>query len=98
MLASATLLTALLDRAPRVRLTAAEHLGHETIIGAGIGARGDVWEPLPVLDNDRFEDVPVLRRLFYEGLFVKRFLALFIFHSYMPHWPSLMIRRSIYTH
>jgi hypothetical protein len=63
MLALATMLTAILDIAHLVGMTAAEHLVHETIIVAGIVARVDVFEPLPVIDKDLFEDVPVLRRL-----------------------------------
>ena len=60
MLALATMLTAILDITHLVGIPAAEHLVHETIIVAGIVARVDVFEPLPVLDKDLLEDVPVL--------------------------------------
>src|SRR6266699_3903824 len=63
MLALATMLTAILDITHLVGIPAAEHLVHETIIVAGIVARIDVFEAIPVIDKDLFEDVPVLRRL-----------------------------------
>jgi len=57
------MLTAILDIAHLIRIAAREHLVHKPIVVAGIVARMDVFEPLPVLDKDLFEDVPVLRRL-----------------------------------
>ena len=40
-----------------------EHLVHETIIIAGIVARVDVFEALPMLDKDLFEDIGGLASL-----------------------------------
>ena len=62
MLALATMLTAILAIPHLVGIPAAEHLVHETIIVAGIVARVDVFEAIPVIDKDLFEDVGVLRR------------------------------------
>src|SRR5256885_11342717 len=63
MLALATVLRAIREIPHVVGSPAAEHLVHETIIVAGIVARIDVFEAIPVIDKDLFEDVPVLRRL-----------------------------------
>src|SRR6266852_884625 len=54
--------TAVLDRAHVLWVPAPEHLVHECIIVAFIVPRIDVLEPVPVLDKDLFEDVPVPRR------------------------------------
>src|SRR5207302_114952 len=62
MLALATMLTAILEIPHLVGIPAAEHLVHEAIIVAGIVARVDVFEAIPVIDKDLFEDVGVLRR------------------------------------
>src|SRR5437879_1766027 len=61
MLTLATMLTAILDIAHLVGIAALEHLVHKTIVVAGIVARIDAFEPIPVLDKDLLEDVPVLR-------------------------------------
>src|SRR5262249_21359098 len=44
-----------------LRVPTPKHLVHEAIIVAGIVARLDVLQPVPVLDTDLLEDVPVLR-------------------------------------
>src|SRR5438128_31270 len=62
VLTLATMLTVILERAHRVGMAAVEHLVYETVIVAGIVTRVDVFEAIPVLDKDRFEDVGVLRR------------------------------------
>ena len=62
-LALATRLTARREIPPRVGLPAAEPLVHETLLGAGIVARGDGCAALPGLDTERLDDVPVLSRL-----------------------------------
>jgi hypothetical protein len=59
--ALSTVQTAILDIAHLVGIAAREHLAHKPIVVAGIVARIDVFEPLPVLDKDLLEDVPVLR-------------------------------------
>src|SRR5437879_2658702 len=103
MLALATMLTAIVDIAHLVGMTAAEHLVHETIIVAGIVARVDVFEPLPVLDKDLLEDVPVLRRLCHhqiaprEGirrLGIKRFYHV----SLSASTPLIGLHRGTLTH
>jgi hypothetical protein len=58
----ATILTVILDIAHLVGITAVEHLGYEIVIVAGIVARVDVFEAIPVIDKDLLEDVGVLRR------------------------------------
>jgi hypothetical protein len=63
MLALATMQTAILDITHLVGIATSEHLVHEPIIVAGIVTRINVFEPLPVLDKELFEDVPVLSRL-----------------------------------
>src|SRR2546427_10209458 len=62
MVALATLQTAVFDIAHLVGIPAPEHLVHAFIIVALIVPRLDVLEPVPVLDKDLFEDVPVPRR------------------------------------
>src|SRR5437588_12408828 len=62
-LALATRLTARREIPPRVGLPAAEPLVHETLLGAGIVARGDGCAAPPGLDTERLDDVPVLSRL-----------------------------------
>jgi hypothetical protein len=47
---------------PLVGSAAVEPLVNETVIGAGMVARGDVFEAIPVIDQDLFEDVGALRR------------------------------------
>jgi hypothetical protein len=44
-----------------LRIAAGEHLVHEAIIVGCIVARLDAFKPIPVLDKDLLEDVPVLR-------------------------------------
>ncbi len=59
----ATVLTTILDIAHLVGVAAAQHLLHHTIIIASIVARRDLFEAVPVIDEDLLEDVPVPRRL-----------------------------------
>src|SRR6266852_9404414 len=61
VVALSTVQTAVFDIAHLLRVTAPEHLVHEAIIVGLIVARIDAFEPVPVLDKDLFEDVPVLR-------------------------------------
>jgi hypothetical protein len=63
MLTLATMQTAVLDIPHLLRVTTRKHLVHETVIVAGIVARIDVFESIPVIDKDLLEDAPVLRRL-----------------------------------
>src|SRR5438128_11568752 len=63
----ATMLTVIRDRAHLVGIAAVEHLVYETVIVAGVIVAGivtrvDVFEAIPVIDKDLFEDVGVLRR------------------------------------
>src|SRR6266704_4516241 len=58
----ATMLTVILEIPHLVGIAAVEHLVNETVIVAGIVARVDVFEAIPVIDKDLFEDVGVLRR------------------------------------
>ncbi len=62
MFALAAMLAAIFDIAHLVGIAAAKHLVHETVIVAGIVTRMDVFEPVPVIDKDLFEDVPALSR------------------------------------
>jgi hypothetical protein len=52
--------TAVLDIAHLVGIPTPEHLVDEAIIVTRLVARIDACKPLPVLDKDLFEDVPVL--------------------------------------
>ena len=61
--ALATVLTAILDIAHLVGVAAVEHLLHKTVIIAGVVARVDLFEAVPVIDKDLLEDVPVPGRL-----------------------------------
>ena len=68
MFTLATLRTAVLDIAHFLRRTTPEHLVHEAILVGFIIARMDAFKPIPVLDKDLLEDVPVLRgRCNHEG-------------------------------
>jgi len=58
----ATMLTVILEIPHLVGIAAVEHLVNETVIVAGIVARVDVFEAIPVIDKDLCEDVGVLRR------------------------------------
>jgi hypothetical protein len=58
----ATMLTVLLDIAHLVGMAAVEPLVYETVLGAGMVARGDVCAAIPVIDKDLFEDVGGLSR------------------------------------
>src|SRR5262245_59701263 len=62
MLPLATVEAAVFDRAYHVGMPTPEHLVYEAIIVARMVTRIDTCEPVPVLDKDLFEDVPVLRR------------------------------------
>src|SRR5215510_11931439 len=59
--ALATMQTAVCTIAYFLRIPTPEHLVHEAIIVGCIVARIDVLKPVPVLDKDLLEDVPVLR-------------------------------------
>src|SRR5919106_1999426 len=61
--AFATVLTAIFDIAHLVGVTAVEHLLHNTIIIAGVVARRDLFEAVPVIGKDLLEDAPIPRRL-----------------------------------
>jgi len=68
MFALATLRTAVLNIAPFLRVPTPEHLAYEAIIVGFLVARMDAFKPVPVLDKDLLEDVPVLRgRCQHEG-------------------------------
>ena len=62
MLALTTIETSVLDRAHLVGIAAVEHLVDEPLIVGRVIARTELFEPLPVIDKDLFEDVPVPRR------------------------------------
>ena len=59
--ALSTVETAVFDITHLVRIPTPEHLVDEAIIVARMVAWVDACEPVPVLDKDLFEDVPVLR-------------------------------------
>jgi hypothetical protein len=56
-----TMQTPILDIPHPLRIAAGEHLVHEAIVVGFIVARIDAFKPIPVLDKDLLEDVPVLR-------------------------------------
>jgi hypothetical protein len=56
------MLTVILEIPHLVGIAAVEHLVNETVIVAGIVARVDVFEAIPVIDKDLFENVGVLSR------------------------------------
>ena len=62
MFALSTVEAAVFDRAYLVGIPTPEHLVDEAIIVARMVTRIDACEPVPVLDKDLFEYVPVLRR------------------------------------
>src|SRR5215831_1722911 len=62
MFALATVEAAVFNIAYLVGIPTPEHLVDEAIIGARMVTRIDACEPVPVLDKDLFEDVPVLCR------------------------------------
>src|SRR5215471_19227998 len=62
MLPLATVEAAVFDIAYLIGMPTPEHLVDEAIIVARMVTRIDTCEPVPVLDKDLFEDVPVLRR------------------------------------
>jgi hypothetical protein len=64
----ATMLTVILDIAHLVGIAAVEPLVYETVIVAGIVARVDVFEAIPVIDKDLFEDVGGLSRCFHHQI------------------------------
>ena len=61
MFTLATVETAVFDRAYLLGIPAPKHLVHEPIIVARIVARVDVFESVPVLGKDLFEEVPSRR-------------------------------------
>src|SRR5262244_1129982 len=63
MMALTTIETSVLDIAHLVGVAAVEPLVDEPLIGGRIVARTELFKPLPVIDKDLFEDVPVPRRL-----------------------------------
>src|SRR5712692_7809261 len=83
MFALPTMQTAVLDIAHFLWVPAPEHLVHEFIIVALIVPRIDVLEPVPVLDKDLFEDVPVPRR--------------FCNHQDAPSWSIGIVAVQLFT-
>src|SRR5215467_11064568 len=63
MIALTTIETSVLDIAHLVGVAAVEPLVDEPLIVGRIVARTELLKPLPVIDKDLFEDVPVPRRL-----------------------------------
>src|SRR5262249_8846174 len=63
MIALTTIERWVLDIAHLVGVAAVEHLVDEPLIVGRIVARMELFKPLPVIDKDLFEDVPVPRRL-----------------------------------
>src|SRR6516165_9508180 len=63
MMALTTIETSVLDIAHLVGVAAVEHLVDEPLIVGRSVARTALFKPLPVIDKDLFEDVPVPRRL-----------------------------------
>src|SRR5215510_12757099 len=61
MFALATVETAVFDKADLLGIPAPEHLVHEAVIVARMIARVDVFETVPVLGEDLFEEVPSRR-------------------------------------
>jgi len=61
--ALATVLTAILDIAHPVGIGAVQHLLHKSVTIAGVVARIDLFEAVPVIDKELLEAVPVPRRL-----------------------------------
>src|SRR5215510_2740700 len=53
--------TPILDIPHPLRIAAGQPLVHEVIVGGCIVARLDAFKPLPVLDTDLLEDVPIRR-------------------------------------
>jgi len=84
MLALPTMETAILDRAHLVGIAAPEHLIHEPIIVARIIARIDTFEPVPVIDKDLCEDIPVPRG--------------FCNHQGAPSWGVVIVAVPLFYH
>src|SRR5215470_163975 len=82
--ALATVQTAVFAIAHFLRVPTPKHLVHEAIIVAGIIARIDVLKPVPVLDKDLLEDVPVLRGCYN--------------HEGAPSWGSGMLAVPLLYH
>jgi hypothetical protein len=59
---STTVETPVLDIAHIVGVAAVEHLVDETVIVGRVVARTELFKPLPVIDKDLFEDIPVPSR------------------------------------
>jgi hypothetical protein len=97
MLALATMLTAILEIPHLVGIPAAEHLVHETIIVAGIVARIDVFEAIPVIDKDLFEDVPVLRRLCHHQIAPSKGIGFLGIERFYHVSRSASIPSSVFT-
>src|SRR5688572_27279742 len=62
MLALTTVETSILDIAHLVGVATVEHLVDETVRVGRVVARTELFKPLPVIDEDLFEDIPVPRR------------------------------------
>jgi len=82
--ALATMQTAVGTIAYFLRIPPPEHLVHEAIIVGCIVARIDVLKPVPVLDKDLLEDVPVLRGCYN--------------HAGAPSWGSGMLAVPLLYH
>src|SRR4029453_5610113 len=63
MRALSAIQTSILHIAHLVRIPAPEHLVHECIIVALVVARAAMFEPVPILTKDLFEDVPGLQSI-----------------------------------
>jgi hypothetical protein len=63
MLTLTTIETSVCDIVHLVGIAAVQHLVHKTLIVVGIVARTELFKPIPMIDKDLFEDVPVPRRL-----------------------------------
>src|SRR5712691_7445046 len=61
MCALSTVQTSVFDIAHLLRVTTPEHFVDEAVIVGRMVARIDAFEPVPVIDKNLLEDVPVLR-------------------------------------
>src|SRR6266478_85598 len=93
----ATMLTVILEIPHRVGMAAVEHLVNETVIGAGIVARVDVFEAIPVIDKDLFEDVGVLRRCCYHQIVPSKGIGLLGIERFYHVSRSASTPSSVFT-
>jgi hypothetical protein len=84
MLPLATIQAPIFDIPHLLRVPTPEHLVHETVIVALIIARIDAFKPVPVLDKDLLEDVPVPRG--------------FCNHQGAPSWGVRMCAVQLFYH